>query len=85
MSINGGTHYTTVRNLQLSGGTDKVPYRLYSGSSSGTNSEIGINQKLSVTYSNSNNIALSLYGSAQLTGSSPAGNYSDQLTVTLSW
>ena len=34
---------------------------------------------------NSNNIALPLFGVALLTGFSPAGTYTDQLTVTLSW
>lgn len=85
MSINGGQNYTTVRNMQLSGGTQRVPYRLYSSSSLAANSEIGVNQSVSVAYSNSNNIALTIFGAAQLTGFSPAGTYSDQLTVTLSW
>ncbi len=62
-----------------------MPYRLYSSSSLAANSEIGVNQAVSVAYTNSNNIALPLFGVALLTGFSPAGNYSDQLTVTLSW
>lgn len=85
MSIDGGQHYTSVRNMQRSGGTSLVPYRLYSSSSLAANSEIGVNQAVSVAYTNSNNIALPLFGVALLTGFSPAGNYSDQLTVTLSW
>lgn len=85
MSINGGQNYTTVRNMLRSGGTERVPYRLYSSSSLAANSEIGVNQRVAVPYTNSNSIALTLYGAAQLTGFSPAGNYSDQLIVTLSW
>ncbi len=85
MSIDGGQHYTSVRNMQRSGGISLVPYRLYSSSSLAANSEIGVNQAVSVAYTNSNNIALPLFGVALLTGFSPAGNYSDQLTVTLSW
>nr|WP_285111348.1 spore coat U domain-containing protein [Leclercia adecarboxylata] len=85
MSIDGGQHYTSVRNMQRTGGTNQVPYRLYSSSSLAANSEIGVNQAVSVAYTNSNNIALPLFGVALLTGFSPAGNYSDQLTVTLSW
>ncbi|MEG1212447.1 MAG: spore coat U domain-containing protein [Leclercia sp.] len=85
MSIDGGQHYTSVRNMQRAGATSQVAYRLYSSSSLAANSEIGVNQAVSVTYSNSNNIALPLFGVALLTGFSPAGNYSDQLTVTLSW
>ncbi|WP_318368403.1 spore coat U domain-containing protein [Enterobacter sp.] len=85
MSINGGLHYASVRNMQRSGGTEVVPYRLYRSNTFAANSEIGVDQTLSVTYTDSNNIALTLFGAAQLTGFSPAGNYSDQLTVTLSW
>ncbi|HFZ8993091.1 TPA: spore coat U domain-containing protein [Citrobacter freundii] len=85
MSIDGGRNYTSVRNMQRTGGTERVPYRLYSASSLAANSEIAVNQNISVLYSDSNNIALPLFGVAFLTGFSPAGNYSDQLTVTLSW
>ena len=84
-SINGGLNYTSVRNMQRNGGTERVPYRLYSSSSLAANSEIGVNQTVSVAYTDSNNIALSLFGAAQLTALSTAGTYTDQLTVTLSW
>ncbi|CAM6374552.1 spore coat protein U domain-containing protein [Citrobacter sedlakii] len=85
MTVDGGRYYGTVRNMQRDGGTQRVGYRLYRTASLAANSEIGVNQPVSVTYTNSNNIALPLFGVAFLTGFSPAGNYSDQLTVTLSW
>ena len=85
MSIDGGQNYASVRQMKRSGGTDVVAYRLYSNSSLAANSEIGVNQAIAVTYTNSNNIALPLFGVALMTGFSPAGTYSDQLTVTLSW
>ncbi|MFH5068121.1 spore coat U domain-containing protein [Enterobacter cloacae complex sp. 2024EL-00215] len=85
MTIDGGLHYASVRRMQRAGGTDVVGYRLYSSSSLAANSEIGVNQAIAVTYTNSNNIALPLFGVALMTGFSPAGTYSDQLTVTLSW
>ncbi|WP_061709522.1 Csu type fimbrial protein [Pseudenterobacter timonensis] len=85
MSIDGGRYYASVRQMQRAGGTERVGYRLYSSSSLAANSEIGVNQAVAVTYTNSNNIALPLFGVALLTGLSPAGTYSDQLTVTLSW
>lgn len=85
MSVDGGQNYTTVRNLQRAGGTDRVSYRLYSSASLAANSEVTVNQPVSVLYSDSNNIALPLFGAATLTGFSPAGNYFDKLTVTLSW
>jgi len=85
MSIDGGQHYASVRRMQRASGTEAVAYRLYSSSSLAANSEIGVNQSIPVTYTNSNNIALPLFGVALLTGFSPAGTYTDQLTVTLSW
>lgn len=85
MAIDGGKNFTNVRNMVRSGGTNAVPYRLYSSSSLSASSEITATQAVSVTYTNSNNITLPIFGAAQLTGFSPAGAYSDQLTVTLSW
>ncbi|CAM7373399.1 Sigma-fimbriae uncharacterized paralogous subunit [Enterobacter hormaechei] len=85
MSINGGQNYSSVRRMTRSGGTEVVGYRLYSSSSLAANSEIGVNQAIPITYTNSNNIALPLFGVALLTGFSLPGTYSDQLTVTLSW
>lgn len=85
MTIDGGQNYSSVRNMQRSGGTERVGYRLYSSSSLAANSEIGVNQPVSVTWTDNNNIALPLFGVAFLTGFSPAGSYSDQLAVTLSW
>lgn len=85
MAIDGGQHYGTVRNLQRANGAERVPYRLYTSASLAANSEIGVNQTLPVSYTNSNNITLPIFAAAQLTGLSPAGTYTDQLTVTLSW
>lgn len=85
MSINEGQHATSVRNMQRAQGEERVPYRLYNNSSLAANSEIGVNQTDAVPVSDASNIVLTLFGVAQLTGLSPAGVYSDQLTVTLSW
>ncbi|XTZ39976.1 Csu type fimbrial protein [Salmonella enterica] len=85
MSINGGQNYSNVRNMQRSGGSERVPYRLYTSSSLSASSEIGVNQAVSVSGSDSNNLSLVIFGAAQLTGLSPGGTYTDQLTVTLSW
>lgn len=85
MTIDGGKHYTTVRNMVRTGSSEAVPYRLYTSGALTANTEIMVNQAVPVTYSNSNNITLPIYGAAQLTGFSPAGSYTDQLAVTLSW
>ncbi len=84
MTINNGTNYGTVRNLQRGGGTQRIPYRLYSSSSLAANTEI-TNQSVAISYTDANNIALSIFAAAQLTALSTAGTYTDQLTVTLSW
>lgn len=59
MSINGGQNYLRSAYEALRG-TEVVGYRLYSSSSLAANSEIGVNQAIPVTYTNSNNIALPL-------------------------
>ena len=85
MRIDGGLHYSSGRYMQREGGTERVPYRLYTSGSMAAGSEIGVNSDVSIAVNSGNNIALPLYGAAQLTGLSPAGIYSDQLIVTLSW
>lgn len=85
MSIDGGKNYTSVRNMLRTGSSEKVPYRLYTSGALTANTEILVNQAVAITYSNSNSISLPIFGAAQLTGFSPAGAYTDQLTVTLSW
>lgn len=85
MAIDAGNNFASVRNMVRSGATNTVPYKLYSSSSLSAGSEILANQAVSVIYTNSNNITLPIFGAAQLTGFSPAGTYSDRLTVTLSW
>ncbi|PKH25368.1 fimbrial protein [Enterobacterales bacterium CwR94] len=83
MSINGGTNYTSTRNLKVANNTNLVAYRLYNSASYTT--EIPVNQNVGITYSNANNIVLPIYGRLQLTGPTRAGTYTDTLTVTLSW
>ena len=84
MTINNGVNFSSVRNLQRTGGTQRVPYRLYSSSSLAANTEI-TTQSVAISYTDANNIALSIFAAAQLTALSTAGTYTDQLTVTLSW
>lgn len=83
MSINGGSNYTSIRNLKLANASDVVPYTLYTNASHTT--AIPINQAVALSYSDSNNITLPIYGLLQLPGTTSAGVYSDTLTVTLSW
>lgn len=83
MSINGGSNFTTTRNLRVAGNTNLVPYTLYSNAARTT--PILVNQNMVLTLTNANNITLPIYGQLQLSGVNRAGTYSDTLTVTLSW
>lgn len=83
MSINGGSNYTTTRNLKLANYSNTVPYTLYTNASHTT--AIPVNQPVALSYSNSNNITLPVYGLLRLPGATRAGVYTDTLTVTLSW
>jgi len=83
MSINQGSNFTTTRNLKLPNFTNTIPYTLFSNASRTT--VIPVNQAVSLSYSNANNITLPIYGQLQLPGTARAGVYTDTLTVTLSW
>ncbi|NIF21294.1 spore coat protein U domain-containing protein [Pantoea sp. Acro-835] len=83
MSINGGSNYTTTRNLKLASFTNTVAYYLYSNAAHTT--AIPVNQAVALSFSNANNITLPIYGLLQLPGPTRAGSYTDTLTVTLSW
>lgn len=85
MSINGGSNYTTTRNLKLANVSSTVAYRLFTNATHSAASEIPVNQNVALSYSNANNITLPIYGLLQLRGARRAGSYSDTLTVTLSW
>jgi spore coat protein U-like protein len=83
MSINGGSNYTSTRNLKIAGNTNTVPYSLYTNASHTT--AIPVNSAVALSYSNPNNIILPIYGLLTLPGPTRAGTYTDTLTVTLSW
>lgn len=83
MSINAGQNNSNGRNLKRSSGSQLVAYQLFSDA--GFNQSIGIDQPVAVSYSNANAITLPLYARAQLSGSVPAGSYTDVLQVQLTW
>ncbi len=85
MSINGGSNYTTTRNLKLANFSNVVAYRIFTSSSYSAASEIPVNQNVALSFSNANNITLPIYGLLQLSGVNRAGTYTDTLTVTLGW
>ncbi|MFU9135444.1 spore coat U domain-containing protein [Erwinia tasmaniensis] len=85
LSIDGGAHYSTTRNMQVANNTNLVGYTLYTSANHTAASAIPVSQNVALAFSNANNITLPVYGLVQLSGVNRAGTYSDTLTVTLSW
>lgn len=85
LRIDGGSHYTNQRNLQRVGGTTLIGYQLYRDAGLTSAGAIPVGQNVPLTYSDANHIVLPVYGALQLSGMSPAGTYTDTLTVTMSW
>jgi spore coat protein U-like protein len=85
MTVDGGLHYAGgSRGMVLSGGTARVAYALFSDSTYSAAIQPGAAVSLDVTGS-PKPLTLPVFGRAVLTGLSPAGLYSDTLTVTLQW
>ncbi len=85
LSIDGGAHYSTTRNMQVANNTNLIGYSLYTNANHSAASAIPVSQNVALAFSNANNITLPVYGLVQLSGVNRAGTYSDTLTVTLSW
>lgn len=83
MAIGGGQNNNGSRNLKRSTGSNLVAYQLFRDA--GYSQALGIDQTVTVSYSDSTAIKLPVYARAQLTSLLPAGNYSDVLQVTLTW
>ena len=83
MKIGGGQNNNGGRNLKRSTGANLVAYQLYSDAA--FSQSLGIDQTVTVTYSDPTAIKLPVYARAQLTGTLPAGSYSDVLQVTLTF
>ncbi|UII69472.1 spore coat U domain-containing protein [Pseudomonas sp. HN11] len=83
MSVDGGLHSGTGRNLQLNSGSARVAYQLFRDAA--FSQSLGIGQSVNVAYSDANNINLPIYGRVQLPGNQPGGTYSDTLQVQLTW
>ncbi len=83
MSVDGGLHSGTGRNLQRNSGSARVAYQLFRDAA--FSQSLGIGQSVSVSYSDANTISLPIYGRVVLPGNQPGGTYSDTLQVQLSW
>lgn len=83
MKIGGGQNNNGSRNLKLGTGSNLVAYQLYSDAA--FSQVLGIDQTVTVSYSDPTAIKLPVYARAQLTGTLPAGSYTDVLQVTLTF
>lgn len=83
MSLDGGQHAATTRNLQAAGGTERVAYRLYRDP--GFGQELLANQGYGITFSDPYAVPLPIYGRLDLPGVRRPDVYRDTVTVTLTW
>jgi spore coat protein U-like protein len=84
MRIDGGLQPTTERQLQRAGGSETLAYQLYQDAAS--QHAIGIDQPVAIdTTTAPDDIPLPVWGKVTLPGNLPAGNYHDELVLTLEW
>lgn len=84
MSLDGGQNSASgTRNLKRSGGTQLLAYQLYSDAA--FTQALGIGASVAVSYSDPSAIKLPVYGRTQLSGTLPAGTYTDVVQVTVTW
>ncbi|KNX78578.1 spore coat protein [Pseudomonas sp. 250J] len=84
MSLDGGQNSTSgTRNLKRSGGTQLLAYQLYRDAA--FSQSLGIGSSVAVSYSDPTAIKLPVYGRTTLTGTLPAGTYTDVVQVTVTW
>lgn len=83
MTVDGGQYNSSGRHMQLTTGSNRVPYQLFRDAA--YSQSLGIGQSVAVAYADANNIRLPIYGQVQLPGNQPGGTYSDVLQVQLSW
>ena len=84
MSVDGGQNSASgTRNLKRTGGTQMLAYQLYRDAA--YSQSLGIGQSVAVSYTDPTAIKLPVYGRVQLTGTMPAGTYTDVVQVTVTW
>ena len=84
MSLDGGQNSASgTRNLKRSGGSQLLAYQLYSDAA--YSQVLGIGASLNVSYADPTAIKLPVYGRTLLSGTLPAGIYTDVVQVTVTW
>ncbi|MCO7520711.1 MULTISPECIES: spore coat U domain-containing protein [unclassified Pseudomonas] len=84
MSLDGGQNSAAgTRNLKRTGGTQLLAYQLFRDAA--FSQSLGIGGSVALSYSDPTAIKLPVYGRTALTGTLPAGTYTDVVQVTVSW
>ncbi|QXH34074.1 Csu type fimbrial protein [Pseudomonas muyukensis] len=84
MSLDGGQNSAAgTRNLKRTGGTQLLAYQLFRDAA--FSQSLGIGSSVALSYSDPTAIKLPVYGRTTLTGTLPAGTYTDVVQVTVSW
>ncbi|WP_434986131.1 Csu type fimbrial protein [Vreelandella zhaodongensis] len=84
MRIDGGLQPTTERQLKREDGSETLAYQLYQDAASVN--PIDIDQPIAIdTTTAPDDIPLPVWGQVTLPGNLPAGNYHDELVLTLEW
>ena len=84
MSVDGGQNSASgTRNLKRTSGTQLLAYQLYRDAA--YSQTLGIGTSVAVSYSDPTAIKLPVYGRVQLSGTLPAGTYTDVVQVTVTW
>nr|WP_240993503.1 spore coat U domain-containing protein [Asaia bogorensis] len=85
MSLDDGLHpLNGSRTMMRNGGTERVSYSLYGDSSYSTALSPGTSFALDTSHSPAP-LSFPVYGRAMPDGTSPPGQYSDTVTVTIQW
>ena len=84
MSLDGGQNTASgLRYLKRSGSAHLQPYQLFRDAA--YSQALGIGTSVAVSYTDPTAIKLAVYGRTQLTGTLPAGTYTDVVQVTVTW
>ena len=83
MSVDGGLHPGTTRNMQAATSSARISYQLYQDV--GLTVALPADQPVAVPVEDTEGMYLPIHGAALLTGDQLPDTYSDTLTITLNW
>jgi len=83
MTVDGGLHPGTTRNMQAATSSARISYQLYQDV--GLTVALPADQPVAVPVEDTEGMYLPIHGAALLTGDQLPDTYSDTLTITLNW